>query len=254
MSSSISTPAAHGSEAGPLAGRCWRVVEAQHRISTMKLTDSLAEQEILEGVIERTKPPLPDDRARFDFLLMTPFRYSAANPFGSRFRKPFARAGVFYASEHADTAIAEMVFHRLMFFAESPATPWPINAGEYTAFAAEIAAARVRDVGALPSPQRDAILDPESYVAGQAFADAARQDDIEIIRYPSVRDPEHRANLAVLTPRAFAQPEPAARQSWRLHLDASGARAICEAPRHALAFARDAFDNDSRMRGFVWVR
>ena len=39
-------------------------------------------------------------------------------------------------SEHPHTAIAELCFHRLLFFAELPDTPWPGNAGEYTAFAA----------------------------------------------------------------------------------------------------------------------
>ncbi|MDO9306326.1 MAG: RES domain-containing protein, partial [Mesorhizobium sp.] len=43
MSLPIWTPAALRSEARPLEGRCWRLVEAQHRVSTMKLVDTLEE-------------------------------------------------------------------------------------------------------------------------------------------------------------------------------------------------------------------
>jgi hypothetical protein len=75
----------------------------------MKVTDTLEEQEILEKIIEQTKPPIPPGCEGLDFLLMTPFRYSAQNPNGSRFRRPNAPDGVFYAAEHSSTAIAELV-------------------------------------------------------------------------------------------------------------------------------------------------
>src|SRR5215468_9021159 len=109
MSSSTWTASELLSRAAALSGSFWRVVEAQHHVSTMKLTDSLEDQAILEDLIEETKPPVPPNCARLDFLLMTPFRYSTQNPWGSRFRKPNAEAGVFYAAEHPETAIAETV-------------------------------------------------------------------------------------------------------------------------------------------------
>ena len=112
MSSSTWTQDALRSSATALEGRCWRVVEAQHQVSTMKITDTLAEQTLLEDLLEDTKPPVPRDCVHLHFLLMTPFRYSATNPFGSRFRKPFAEHGVFYAAEHPATARAETAFHR----------------------------------------------------------------------------------------------------------------------------------------------
>jgi hypothetical protein len=37
-------------------GNCWRVVEAQIKISTAKLTDNASEQHTLELLIEQTKP------------------------------------------------------------------------------------------------------------------------------------------------------------------------------------------------------
>lgn len=63
MSSSTWTRAALSSEARALAGRCWRLVEAQRHVSTLKLVDSVAEQGLLEDLIETTKPPLPPEFA-----------------------------------------------------------------------------------------------------------------------------------------------------------------------------------------------
>jgi hypothetical protein len=254
MSSNTWTASALLSRATPLSGSFWRVVEAQHVVSTMKLTDSLEEQAILEDLIEETKPPVPHDCEGLDFLLMTPFRYSRQNPWGSRFGKPNAEAGVFYAAENPETAIAETVFHRLRFFADSPETPWPQNAAEYTAFSVEVHSERAIDLTVFPAHELADILDPADYRAGQALSEKAREAGIELIKYPSVRAPDHRANLAVLTPAAFAKPEPTGRQTWRIYLDSNGARAICEAPNYSLAFGRDVFNADPRMAAFVWDR
>src|SRR5262249_48380988 len=163
---------------------------------------------ILEDIIEETKPPIPPGCEGLPFLLMTPFRYSIANPWGSRFRKPKCQGGVFYASEHAQTAIAKPLFHRLIFFADSPATPWPQNASEATACSGEWPGERAIDLTGSNPAALPAILDPVDYAAGQAFAETARDAGIEIIKYPSVRAADHRANLAVLTPAAFVKPEP----------------------------------------------
>lgn len=220
----------------------------------MKLTDSLEDQAILEELIEETKPPVPPDCEGLHFLLMTPFRYSRQNPWGSRFRRPNAESGVFYAAEQPETAIAETVFHRLRFFADSPETPWPQNAAEYTAFSVEVHSERAIDLNAAAPDELAGILDPADYSAGQIFADRAREAGIELIKYPSVRATDHRANLAMLTPAAFARAEPIDRQTWRIYLDSNGGRAICESPNLSLAFARDAFNSDPRMSAFVWER
>src|SRR5215211_7035249 len=108
MSSSAWTPAALSSEARPLAGTCWRLVEAQHRVSTLKLVDSVDEQEALEELIQTTKPSLPPDCQHLHYLLATPFRYGAPYPHGSRFRRAGLTEGVFYAAEAPQTAVAEM--------------------------------------------------------------------------------------------------------------------------------------------------
>ncbi|MCK1304698.1 MULTISPECIES: RES family NAD+ phosphorylase [unclassified Bradyrhizobium] len=254
MSSDTWTPEELSSNAAALTTTSWRLVEAQHQASTMKVTDTLEEQEILENLIEETKPPVPSGCEALHFLLMTPFRYSATNPNGSRFRRPNAANGVFYTAEHPGTAIAEMSFYRVLFFAESPGTSWPQNPGEYTAFAVGVAAERTLDLTASPYIDNPSLYHLVDYTAGQAIADGARQAGIDVIKYSSVRDPEKRPNLAILTPKTFAKPEPVDRQSWKLHLDANGVRAVCEAPHILIAFDRHAFSADPRLKNFIWTR
>jgi hypothetical protein len=255
MSSLTSTPAALASELRGYDGRGWRFVEAQHLVSTLKLVDSLAEQALLEDLIEATKPPLPAECRHLDYLLTTPFRYDAEYPRGSRFRRAGRTPGAFYASEQPQTAIAEIAFYRLLFFAESPATPWPKNAAEYTGFAALISTKRALDLTAPPlDADRNAWTDPQNYQPCQDLADWAREAGANVLRYESVRDPQRRANLAVLSCTAFAAPAPVERQTWRIRLSANGVQALCEFPRESVEYSTAAFANDPRMSLMNWER
>ena len=255
MPSTTWTRAALSSSARPLSGICWRVVEAQHHVSTLKLVDTLDEQQQLEALIEDTKPPVPPECRHLHYLLSTPFRYGPAYPTGSRFRRAGISEGVFYAAEAPETAVAEMTFHRLLFFAESPDTPWPTNPAQYTAFAAEYRSRKAIDLtrGRLKAHSA-AWSHPTDYSQCQALAESARMAAIEIIRYRSVRDPKKRMNLALLTCRAFAKPEPLSLQTWRIHLRATGAQAICESPKSGIAFDRDIFAADPRIAALKWNR
>jgi hypothetical protein len=243
------------SHARRASGNCWRVIEAQHRVSTLKITDTQAEQELLESLIEASKPAVPKECEHLHYLLSTPFRYGAPYPHGSRFRRAGLTPGVFYASHHVETAIAEAVFWRLLFYADSPDTPWPANAGEYTAFACAYSTGRAIDLTRPPyEARRAAWMHPTRLDECQTLAEAARAANIDIIRYASVRDPQHRLNVALLRCRAFAQSAETARQTWRIHLGAGGARTQCELPRLSLDFDRKAFAGDPRIARMKWER
>jgi hypothetical protein len=247
------TPAALSRELRQLAGRCWRVVEAQHVISTMKLVDTLAEQQVLEELLEATKPPVPPECASCHYLLSTPFRYGAPYPGGSRFRRAGHTPGVFYASDSPRTAIGEMAFRRMLFFAESPTIPWPVNASEYTVFAARVRTKTAIDLTAPPlSKDADVWTHPTEYAPCQAFADAARHAGAEVLRYRSARVDGR--NFAILTCRAFPTREPVERQTWRMHVGAAGARAIGDFPDQRLSFDRAAFARDPRIASLRWDR
>jgi RES domain len=248
------TRVALSSEHRRLSGPCWRIVEAQHRVSTMKVVDTLEEQRLLEELIETTKPPVPPECRNLHYLLATPFRYGAPYPSGSRFRRAGLTPGVFYGSAKATTAVAEMAFHRLLFFADSPATPWPSNAGEYTAFSARYRTSAGLDLTA-PPLDADAALwtHCSDYGACHNLADQARAAGVEVLKYASARQTGG-INLALLTCRAFATREPLERQTWRIHLGVHGVRAMCDFPEERIEFDRAAFATDSRIRALEWER
>jgi len=221
----------------------------------MKLADTIEEQALLETVLEETKPAIPADCRHLHYLIFTPFRYGAPYPSGSRFRRAGLTPGVFYASETAATAIAEMAFHRLLFFADPPGKPWPVNASEYTAFSVAFKTTAGLDL-TRPPLNRDGPLwtNRTDYRACQELADHARAAGGHALRYESARDPLGGANVAVLTCRAFASRKPIGRQTWRLHLGAHGVRAICDFPDERLGFGRDTFAADPRIASLRWQR
>jgi hypothetical protein len=255
MPSRTWTPAALASERRRAAGRAWRVVEAQHRVSTMKVVDTLGEQAALEAILEASKPRVPDDCRHLHYLMATPFRYGAPYPAGSRFRRAGFTPGVFYASRTPATAMAEMAFHRLLFFAESPGTLWPVNPGEYTAFAVDYRTRAALDLTRAPfDAHRAAWTHQTDYDACQHLAETAREAGVDVLRYESARDPRRGTNVALLACRPFTAPAPAVWQTWRLSLSAAGARATCAVPDQRLEYPRDAFATDPRIAALEWDR
>lgn len=255
MSSSISTLGELLSSRRRAAGCAWRVVEAQHKVSTAKLTNYSDEQRVLEDLIEETKPAVPEDCRHLHFLLSTPFRYDPPRVRGSRFRRAGRTPGVFYAAENVDTAIAETCFWRLLFYAESPETSWPGDAGEFTAFSVDYATDMAIDLTSAPFIDRvEFWTHVTQYDKCQELADLCRDARIDVIRYASVRDPQHKLNLALLDCAAFARLEPHERQSWRILLGSNGARALCEMPAGSIDFDRKAFLPDPRIEAMRWDR
>ncbi len=214
MSSITWTPDALSSEARRFKRSVWRMVEAQHVASTMKLVDSAAEQDILEGIIEESKPPLPEEARDLDYLLAAPFRYTTFPP-GTRFRSP-TDPGVFYGAASVRTAAAEVGYWRWKFLGETVGLD-RLGPAQHTAFKVPIDASGL-DLRKPPF-DRDANvwMNPRDYSATQAFACVAREAAIEAIIYQSVRDPDPSWCAALLTPRAFAVKRPInAMQTWQL--------------------------------------
>ncbi len=254
MSLPIWTPDALQSEKRATSGHWWRLVEAQHHVSTMKLVDTVDEQSLLEDILEGSKRRFPPECAGLDYLLATPFRYDAAYPYGSRFRRAGWTKGVYYAAAKVETALAEMAFYRLLFYAESPATPLPANAAEYTAFSTEIATPAAIDL-TTPHLSDDKALWTHltDYEPCQAMADTARTAGIEAILYQSVRDPQAGLNIALLTPLAFKKKQPVERVSWRIRLAKTGIQALCDFPMQRVGFAVEDFAGDPRIAGLLKV-
>lgn len=217
-----------------LAAKPWRIVEAQHRVPTMRLVDTLEEQTTLEDLLDASKPPLPAEAAKLHYLLATPFRYPAPPPSGSRFRG-IGDPGVWYGADVVETALAEVAYWRLRFLADSPATP-DLTPVPHTAFRASVTGRAI----VLQQPPFERLRrqweDPASYEATQALARIARASDIALIRYRSVRDPEHRAALGVLTPKAFRKTAPLEQHTWLLKVGRTHVLAEADLGRERLEF------------------
>ncbi len=183
-------------------GLVWRVVEHQHTAATRKLVATQAEQDVLEALLEESKPPFVPGTASLHYLLKTPFRYK--NPHGSRFREPNSPRGIFYASDHVRTALAEMAYYRLRFFQDAPDMDLPRQEHKLTAFSVMYRARREIDLTEAPfSCDRDAWTSRNDYSATQQLAQSAIEGGIESIRYESARDVKRGVNVALLNPFLF---------------------------------------------------
>lgn len=233
---------------------CWRCVEAQHVVSTLQLVDTLDEQRLLEDILEETKPPVPPECQSLHYLYMTPFRYGLY-PNGSRFRRAGPTPGVYYVSEDPKTAIIETAFHLLLFYADSPGTPFPSRPSEHTAFDVPIRTHAAIDLTTRPfNTANDLWAHPSDYGPCQQLEEAAREEGIHLVRYASVRDPAHKPNAAILTCTALAAKAPTRNQTWRLWLNKAGVHAICEFHGQKFSVPPQSWAADARFSSFNWAR
>jgi hypothetical protein len=196
-----------------LALDLWRAVEAQHRVSTMVLVDTLSEQELLERMLEESKPALQQGQEQLHWLLFTPFRYPPL-PSGSRFRSP-ADPGVFYGADFVRTACAELGYWRWRLLMDSPKLA-AIDPMQQTLFKTPVRGIAIDLMRPPLSRQHRQWTDPSDYSACQQLARQARKAGVQMIRYQSVRDPEHGSCMAVLSHTAFAANAPMESQTWTL--------------------------------------
>ena len=240
MSPSIWTRCGATANLAPLAGRAWRVVEGQHVVSTRKLVDSDAEQQLLEELIERAKPPVPDEPefAGLHYLLSTPFRYPPQRH-GSRFGSRRER-GLWYGSESRPTAFAETAYYRLLFLAGT-AAELPLVLVDLSAFTVPVRTERGVDLDSDAfAADRDEISSPVRYDAVQRLGTEMRAAGVEAFRYRSARDPTGRCNLALFTPRAFGARRPASPETW---LCATSREAVEFSPRDVMRARRRSTDS-----------
>jgi RES domain-containing protein len=216
MSSSIWTRCAGDSEIRALRVSPWRVVEAQHQVSTRKLVDSAEEQALLEEMIDSVKPP-DVTRGKLHYLLFTPFRYPPL-PHGSRFGRRSER-GIWYGSTELRTAFAEVSYYRFLFLQGTQAALGTVTTA-LTAFTADIRTSRGIDLVMPPfDAYRRDIASPTSYQSTQALGNAMREAGVEAFRYPSARDADKGINVAAFVPSVFGKSKPKSLATW--HCSAS---------------------------------
>jgi hypothetical protein len=239
MSSNIWMLCEGASRLRALRLEAWRVVEAQHEVSTRKLVSSVAEQELLEEMVERVKPPAVSAGRRglqLHYLLTTPFRYPPLKQ-GSRFGTR-AERGIWYGAEELRTALAEVAHYRMRFIQSSHAELGVVSSA-LTAFT--ISMRTVKRGMDLVSPPFDAfrgdIAHPDSYAATQPLGRAMRDAGVELWRWPSARDADGGVCVGAFTPAVFGALKPKLFETW-----------YCSADRSRVDFVRGGFGERR-----VWV-
>jgi hypothetical protein len=208
------------SEIKPLLLNPWRVVESQHQISTRKLVDSDAEQQVLEQLIDEVKPRVRAPASKLHYLLYTPFRYPPL-PHGSRFGSHF-EPGIWYGSITQRAAFAEVAYYRLLFLEGTNADLGLLEV-ELTAFRALIRTQHGIDLTVAPFAVHQAELASQtSYGETQALGRSMREAGVEAFRYRSARDVEAGINVGVFSVKAFGRRAPRAFETW--HCVATRAR------------------------------
>lgn len=209
---------------GPLQGRLLRLVESQEQVATSRLVSSLARQEVLEGLLEAAKPPLPETAARLPYLLAAPFRY-APLPHGSRFGTRF-EPGIFYGSRALPPLLAEAAYYRFVFWTGMETPPRTRLLTQHTLFRAGYRTARGLKLQDPPfSRYRNVLRNPAVYRDTQLLGDHMREDGIAAFEYESARDPDAGINVALFDPRALKPVRVLQQEEW-----------LCETSGNRVAF------------------
>lgn len=196
----------------------------------MQLADSLADQAMLEDVLDASKPPPPYDCAKLHYLAATPFRYRSQHP--SRFRAA-GRRGVWYGATALETSLVEVAYHRHRFWAASAAEP-PRRPLLMTGFRGRLRSRTLLDLNAVPSllPEQDLFCEPP-YAPTIALAEQAQAAGAQVIRYTSLRcrqlqQRDGQTCYAALSAQAFEGNGVLAgsERNFALHVHASGVDAL----------------------------
>jgi hypothetical protein len=190
-----------------------RLVESQEQVATQRLVGNLAEQALLEALLERSKPPLPAAARGLHYLLATPFRYPPLR-YGSRFGRRHEPA-LFYASCTEAALLAESAYYRCVFWHGMTTPPADPLRTQHTVFGARIEARCAYRLDAPPFDEHAPILaSPNDYAATQALGSALREVAADAVVYPSARDPGRGLNVGLYAPSALALPQPTFQQEW----------------------------------------
>ncbi len=168
----------------------YRIVEHQNRIYEYNATSTEVRAELLQSLLERTKPE--PYSYEWHELIATPFRYPlpVGLNYAARFRPPGSMKNVLYSSQEVETTLYEHAFHFLKFRLGMKRLA---KTGQRTIFSVRfVKNAPVTDI----SQRSDVteICDPSGYESSHAFV--AANPDVGIIQYPSCRDPKRRSCFA----------------------------------------------------------
>lgn len=192
----------------------WRVVESQEDVATLSIVDDLAEQALLESLLDQhAKPVYREGTEQMHYLLKTAFRYPPL-PWGSRFGTTLMPS-YFYASEAASTALCECAYYRFLFLADMVEPYTESVRSQYCLFKVLVNTPSALDLtSTVFEPVHDALRAPDSYAYSQQVGRwACDSGRVELIRYESARRPSG-INVAIHSPAAIRSRKPLLQQRW----------------------------------------
>ncbi len=235
------------SRVSPLAITAWRVVEAQHQVSTRRLVDTLEEQAILEEIVDEVKPPRPTGKEfeGLHYLLFTPFRHPPLLR-GTRFGRPTERS-LWYGAETVETSLAEKSYYQLLFVTGTKADLTNLSC-DWTAYTADIKTDRGVDLTADHFAEFQAeISSPSSYAATQQLGAEMRAAGVVAFRFYSARCPKRGRAIGLFEP-AFCGPIPGRMQTWRCVVTRDGCEVFClNGPAGVLVFKQAQFERNGAL-------
>ena len=185
-----------------LMGTLWRIVESQEQKSTLELVDSLEEHDVLETILERSKPPLPAGTAHFDYLLRSPWRYPPL-AWGSRFVAVFSPS-IVYGAQAEPALFAEAAYYRFVFL-EGMTEPLADRViSQHTVFQARYRTVDGADLTAPPFAAHEALMrHPARYADTQALGATMRSAGVQAFVYLSARAIGREQNIGLIAPAAL---------------------------------------------------
>lgn len=176
-----------------------RIVESQEQVATTKIARNLEEQDLLEAMLENSKPGeiAPD----LHYLLSTPFRYPPLR-YGSRFGSTI-EPSLFYASLEPETCLQECAYYRFVFWYDMEVPPPGPITTQHTVFNVDVASTSCVDLRSADYDDfREQIRSPVSYEFTQALGSDLRQAGAEMIVFESARGPGN--NVGIYAPAVFS--------------------------------------------------
>lgn len=182
----------------PISADPWRIVEAQHVLSARDLVDSTDEHDVLENMLEDSKPSINKEK---DYLIFTPFRYPPLK-YGSRFGSMF-EPSLWYGSLAIETAFAEVAWYQHRFHMDTTASLGYIET-LLTAFNTSLSTDKGIDLTSPPfASHKEKISAKDDYQHSQNLGTAMRDAGISAFLYNSARSHQPAQNIAAFVPDVF---------------------------------------------------
>jgi hypothetical protein len=171
------------------------------------LVDDLAEQELLEQMLDESKPAYPEIDQPLHYLLTTPFRYPPLY-YGSRFGRTH-EPSLFYGGLSEETTMAESAYYRFIYWYSMEGEPPKASlTGQHSLFAVDYSTEQGVQLHQPPFLEYRAVLtDPVSYSMTQQLGTEMRHAGVKAFEFDSARYADGQ-NVAFYEPDCFVQNTP----------------------------------------------